>query len=69
MSLTLPGALCKQRLRRRVGDVSYHIVAKDKTWGFGSKTDPRYKTLMKAKTKVQDVFQRVLGRRIERPIL
>ena len=46
-------------------DVLYHIVAKDKTWGFGSKTDPRYKKLMKAKSKVQDAFQEILGRRID----
>ena len=46
-------------------NILYHLVAKDKTWGFGNKADQRYKTLMKAKVKVQDVFEKVLGRRID----
>ena len=43
----------------------YHLVAKDRTWGFGNKADSRYKKLMKAKTKVQDTYQTILGRRID----
>ena len=43
----------------------YHLVAKDKTWGFGNPAQARYKKLMKAKTKVQDEFQKILGRRID----
>ena len=33
--------------------------------GFGNKADARFKRLMIAKTKVQDTFQVVLGRKID----
>ncbi|CAL4120500.1 unnamed protein product, partial [Meganyctiphanes norvegica] len=43
----------------------YHLAARDKTWGFGNKADARHKKLMQAKTKAQDIFATVLGRRID----
>ena len=46
-------------------NVLYHLAANDRTWGFGNKADTRYSKLMKAKAKVQDTFQSVLGRRID----
>ena len=42
-------------------NILYHIIANDKTWGFGNKADPRYKKLMKAKAKAQEIFATVLG--------
>ena len=45
--------------------ILYHLVANDKTWGFGNKALPRYQKLMKAKKKVQDTFKVLLGRLID----
>ena len=46
-------------------NILYHVVANDKTWGFGHKTSARYKHLMKAKSRVQDTFATVLGIKID----
>ena len=46
-------------------NILYHIVANDKTWGFGNKADPRYKKLMNSKGRVQKTFESVLGIKID----
>ena len=46
-------------------NILYHVIANDKTWGFGNKADRRHKSLMKAKAKAQDTFAQVLGIKID----
>ena len=41
--------------------ILYHIVAKDKIWGFGNKADTRHKKLMTAKGNVQKTLANALG--------
>ena len=40
----------------------YHLVANDKTWGFGNEATARYQRLMTAKTKVQNEVKDFLGK-------
>ena len=46
-------------------NILYHVVGKDNTWGFGNKTDARFKKLMKAKEKIQGIFATPLGVKID----
>ena len=46
-------------------NIFYHLAVNDKKWGFGNNATARYEKLMAGKAKVQDIFETILGRRID----